>query len=416
MNNNVKILKDELGISTLRIDEDAIVGFDVERFFNCGIPFASFVKAAEISSTSDILQSYRGKTSYIAERGIVCFERTGSSFGVCYRDLASNTVFDLIIGSSLASGILSGKVGDIENFSNVTLDGSAAGAVNNFETAKIVTSGTALWSDMYDYGRPEDYDLNLDAMDLKVTETKSLNGSVTLKNNAYAESIDSFQSVTMTGSDVGTISKVTKVTINKGDNSIGSYVGTDGNNTLNIAKGAVLTANQIDLGLGAKDTLAINGTLILTGTEVNAFKITGKGEIAAVSEVFADLDVAFANTLDVGETSENFRGTAYENADDSFKKAVKWDGKEEYNGWLGDWSGYTSGSDDVDYIKFKAVAGDELIVSGIDEENWTLFDGKGNLVKSKYIFADNEFKIAGEYIIKLENDADESIAYSIALA
>lgn len=34
MNNNVKILKDELGISTLRIDEDAIVGFDVERFLD----------------------------------------------------------------------------------------------------------------------------------------------------------------------------------------------------------------------------------------------------------------------------------------------------------------------------------------------------------------------------------------------
>ena len=34
MNNNVKILKDELGISTLRIDEDAIIGFDVERFLD----------------------------------------------------------------------------------------------------------------------------------------------------------------------------------------------------------------------------------------------------------------------------------------------------------------------------------------------------------------------------------------------
>lgn len=34
MNNNVKILKDELGISTLRIDDDAIVGFDVERFLD----------------------------------------------------------------------------------------------------------------------------------------------------------------------------------------------------------------------------------------------------------------------------------------------------------------------------------------------------------------------------------------------
>ena len=304
-------------------------------------------------------------------------------------------------------------VGDIENFSNVTLDGSTAGAVSNFETAKIVTSGTALWNDMDDYGRPEDYDLNLDAMDLKVTETKSLNGSVTLKNNAYAESIESFQNVTMTGSDVGTISKVTKVTVNKGDSSIGSYIGTDGNDTLNIAKGAVLTANQIVLGEGVKDTLAINGTLILTGSAdnlplVEAAKITGKGEIAVVEDLFDDVSVDFANILNVGKTAENFRGTAYENADDNFKKAVKWDGATEYDGWLGDWTGYTKGSDDVDYIKFKAVAGDELIVDGIS--NWTLLDKKGNDIGK-------EITAAGEYILKLESASDTpSGAYTITLA
>ena len=313
-------------------------------------------------------------------------------------------------------------VGDIENFSAVTLDGSSAGAISNTDTAKIVTQGTALWCDAADYGRPEDYDLNLDDMELTVTETKSLNGSVTLKNNAYAESISNFQSVSLTGSEVEKIDNVNKVTVSKGDSFIGSYTGTEGNDTLTIAQNAVLTASEIKLGTEAKDTLAINGTLILIGSAddlplVESAKITGKGEIAANSAVYAQLDVNFANILDVGETSNNFRGTAYENADDNFKKAVKWDVKEEYKGWLGDWEGYTCGCDDVDYIRFKADSGDELIIDGIADDSWTLFDTRSNQIVNENIFADGEFKLAGEYILKLENSSDhKSTAYTITLA
>ena len=304
-------------------------------------------------------------------------------------------------------------VGGIENFSNVTLDGSAAGAVSNFETAKIVTSGTALWDNMSAYGRPADYDIDSAGWGLTEIETESLNGSVTLKNGASATSITNFKSVTMTASKVGTIENVEKVTVNKGDSAIGSYIGTSGNDTVTIAKGTVLTANQIDLGAEGKDTLAINGTLILTGSAddlplVEAAKITGKGEIAIIEDLFDDVSVDFANILNVGKTAENFRGTAYENADDSFKKAVKWDGKEEYNGWLGNWDGYTAGSDMADHIKFKAALGDELIVDGIS--NWTLLDKKGNDIGK-------EITAAGEYILKLENASyNESHAYTVTLA
>ena len=301
-------------------------------------------------------------------------------------------------------------VGDIENFSTVTLDGTQAKAISNTLEAKTVIKDTATWESAEAYGTPEDYDLNLEHFDLEnnTTTTRTLNGAVTLKNGAYAESITNFKSVTMTGSEVGLIENVSKVTVNKGDSAIGSYIGTKDNDSLTIAKGAVLTANKIDLGAGAKDTLAINGTLILTGTDVNAAKITGKGEIAVIDDIYDDLALDFANILNVGETADNFRGTAYESADNSIKKAVKWDGAEVYEGWMGSWEGYKDGSDTVDYVKFKAAAGSVISVEGV--EDWTLLDKKGNTIEG------NEIAAAGEYIIQLKHEEENSINYSITLS
>ena len=298
------------------------------------------------------------------------------------------------------------NVGDIENFSTVKLDNSTAKAISNFDIAKLVTTDSDYWDDAEAYGRPADYDLNFAAKN--PVPTKSLDGSVTLNNGASAESISTFKSVTMSNSQVGSISNVSKVTVSKGDNVIGSYTGSGVDDTLSIAKGAVLTAEKINLD-GVKDTLALNGTLILDGEEVDFYaeKITGKGEIAASSEVYAGLDINFANILNVGETAENFRGTAYEKADDTAKKAVKWDGVEVYEGWMGSWSGSASGSDNVDYIKFKAAAGDILTVDGVTD--WTLLDKKGNDIGKN-------ITTAGEYTIKLENNEDKSISYSITLA
>jgi len=306
-------------------------------------------------------------------------------------------------------------VGDIRNFSTVTLDGTSAEKISNSLTAKIVTKGTATWADAAGYGTPDDFDIDLSKFELTKTPAYSLNGSVTLKNGASAESITNFKSVTMTNSEVdGSITNVNKVTINKGDSTIGSYTGTDGNDTsytgtdgndtLSIAKGAVLTAGEIVL-TDAKDTLALNGTLILSDSNFNVTKITGKGEIAAAATVWDDLDMD-ETVLNLGETSEYFRGTAYENADDSWKKAVKWDGKSEYNGWLGDWSGAKVGSDELDFIKFKATADTTLQITG--DVNWLLLDKKGNEVDA--------ITAAGDYIIQLNREEDKSTTYTIELA
>ena len=299
------------------------------------------------------------------------------------------------------------NVGDIRNFSTVTLDGTSAKAVSNFVESKIVTEGSRNYANMEAYGTPEDYVSEWKESELTSKVTTSLNGSVTLKNGASAVSITNFKSVTMTDSSVGTISNVGKVTVNKGESSITSYTGSSGNDTLTIAKGAVLTAKAIDLKEG-KDTLSLNGTLILTGTAFNVDKITGKGEIAANSEIYKDLDIDYANVLDLGATSKNFRGTAYETADDSYKKAVKWDGEESFTGWLGSWEGGKEGSDTVDHIRFKAEEGLKLEVS--EGVSWTLLDKNGNDIGQS-------ISAAGEYILELTKATEESsVAYSVKLA
>ena len=305
-------------------------------------------------------------------------------------------------------------VGDVENFSTVILDGTGADNVSNFLESKIVTKGVADWIEVEDWY--EELDPGSEGFELTTTETKSLNGSVTMKNDASAYTISNFKTLSMTDSTAGEITNVNKVTINKGESWFGSYMGTDDNDTLTIAKGAILTTpGGVDLGNEAKDTLALNGLLILTNeASINASKITGKGVIAAESTAYDNLEnVNFANILDIGDTGENFRGTAYELADE--KKAVKLEAGETYDGWLGSWSGYQYGSDEVDYFKF-TLADDvcyyELEIYGVAEEDWTVI---GDGYDSEY--GDGGCVPGGEYILMITKDSSESksISYSVTL-
>ena len=119
--------------------------------------------------------------------------------------------------------------------------------------------------------------------------------------------------------------------------------------------------------------------------------------------------VDFANILNVGKNAENFRGTAYESADNTYKKAVKWDGCGEFTGWLGLWEGYSVGADTIDHIRFNAEEGDRLIISGVDDKEWRLLDKNGNEIDQK-ILSD------GEYILQIKSDNSDSLTYSVALA
>ena len=110
-------------------------------------------------------------------------------------------------------------------------------------------------------------------------------------------------------------------------------------------------------------------------------------------------------------------GSAYEQADYDWKKAVKWDTAEEYDGWLGSWSGYTDGCDAIDHIKFYAAADGTIDIQGIGAENWVLLDKKGNIIDDESIFADGRFMVGGNYIIKVNvDDTEKSLAYTIKLA
>ncbi|MBQ9088786.1 MAG: hypothetical protein IJY46_08425, partial [Lentisphaeria bacterium] len=318
--------------------------------------------------------------------------------------------------------------GNISGYSTVTLDNGVAGELVN-SNVKISNSDKTV-------GGKDDT--------ITHTTTYSASGTAILKNGSYVESISGFKTVklsastvgeivlgdsytekftlkkgvetpsfketyagtvTLENATVGTIVGMNKVTAAKGFNTLESYTGSDGNDTLTINKNAVLALGAVDMGAGAKDKFVNNGTLVLTCDFDRSF-ISGKGEIVAASDVYETLENQ-NGVLDLGATAEGFRTTKHENSDDTLKKAVKWDLKSgDYTGWLGSWQ---SGSDNVDFIKFtisKADVDKELSVSGV--ENFTLYDKKGNEV--------DIISAAGTYTLKLEWDKTESTSYTLALA
>ena len=310
--------------------------------------------------------------------------------------------------------------GDISGYSTVTLDNGKAGELVN-SNVKITKS--------------EKY-IDGVANTVTRTETYTASGTATLKNGSYVDSIGGFKTVKLTAStvgeivlgdsytlkkgvktfkaagsvtlenaNVGSIVGMNKVTASKGFNTLESYVGSEGNDTLTINKNAVLSLGSLDMGAEAKDKFVNNGTLVLTCDFDRSF-ISGKGEIVAASGVYETLENQ-NGVLNLGATAEGFRTTKHENSDDILKKAVKWDLKAgDYIGWLGSWQ---SGSDNVDFIKFTIGKNDvdkELSVSGV--ENFTLFDKKGNEV--------DIISAAGTYTLELKWDGTESTSYTLALA
>ena len=209
---------------------------------------------------------------------------------------------------------------------------------------------------------------------------------------------------------------MTKLTISKGVNSInGTYIGNNKNNTLTISKGAVLCIDGIDLGGESKDKLSISGTLLVTGDSgIKAAQLSGKGEIVADSSHFAAIsDLQFGKVYNLGDTAENFRGTSSEKADDSYKKAVKWNGEDEYCGWLGSWSSSSMelvGSDTVDHVKVKLNSSTDINVSG--DVEYRVLDKKGREIDLNTLGAPAECILE---ITRKDKENTASLAYSIEL-
>ena len=246
--------------------------------------------------------------------------------------------------------------------------------------------------------------------------TEKLSGSVTLKNNSSAGDITNYASVTLNGI-AKNLANVNKVTVTKGYSEINQFTGTTGNDTVTLNKGSVLAVKEgMVFGAGNKDTLKINGTLVLYSENITGLeKISGSGEIAVTDDVAGKLDLNFENLLKLGSTVENFKGKDIEHADNTVKNAIVWDGAEEFNGWLGK---AVDCEDTVDFIKFTTK---EDCTLQITSTQWVgavadIVAVNNVILKIADGFAETTLQANTEYTIKLERKESNSAAYTITLA
>ena len=233
-----------------------------------------------------------------------------------------------------------------------------------------------------------------------------LSGSVTMTAST-AGNVENYSSLTLSDAAASAVSNVNKVTAKAGFSVIESYTGTAGNDTFTINKNAVLTLGALDMAGGTKDKFVNNGTLILTADIDRSF-ISGKGEIAAASDVYEMLEDT-NGVLNLGATAEGFRTAKYENSDDTYKKAVNWNLKSDHTGWLGSGDA-CSINDTADFIKFK-VGKEGASINVLGDVEYTLLDNKNNTLN-----ADLNNLAAGNYILKLElGEGSDSVSYTLAM-
>ena len=157
----------------------------------------------------------------------------------------------------------------------------------------------------------------------------------------------------------------------------------------------------------------VAGTLVLDGEISGVENFTGKGEIVAANDVWEILsEECQSKVLNLGETSENFSGSAAEKADNTAKKAVAWNGSAAFGGWLsGDDSDVI---DTIDYVKYTAREHETLEISGDFADGEVTINGKA-LTFSDGV-ASYELAAGESCLLKLERKEGDSISYSIALA
>ena len=245
------------------------------------------------------------------------------------------------------------------------------------------------------------------------TEDTKIKSSLTVNDTNIYGHIEGYTTVTLTDCNVfNGIYNVNSVTLNIADleNSsgvdtvqkltitndceIGYYCGTDSNDTVTINKGALLElADTMDFGDGTKDTLTVNGTLVLNSAidfnDIGLESLTGSGVIVADDTVYnatSMLTGSKVKFVNLGNTVAGFHGEKAEISDNTAKKAAEadWDYDEEQNcyeldGWLGKG---TAIEDTCDWLEFEAWTDgtvefyclgekDTLTVNGSKVDNFT---------------------------------------------
>ena len=326
------------------------------------------------------------------------------------------------VSGSVVNGLTATLKGDTftrtQSGSFAAVDSSVVGDVTFFKTVKLTNSSAGEISSL-------------------IEDEKNALAATAALTDSRAGSIIGYKTVTLTGSNVANIdgagfkgtavnlssSAVTgesgivgvqTVNIKKGRNYLSGFAGTELADKITINKGTSLEVSTLTNESEGKDTLVINGTLVLVGdADFSGFVLSGKGEIAASSGFFGGEAIeGFAGKCwELGETAQNFAGTAAEKADDTAKKAVVWNAdsiEDSFTGWLGSWTEVgkesPAGSDTVDFVKLTVAedctvsASDDIVIGGIKE---------GEILKAGTVYT---------LEIKLAETAESSVFYTIGFA
>lgn len=251
-----------------------------------------------------------------------------------------------------------------------------------------------------------------------------------LQGESAVASIENVQNVSISGKADVQINDLTDTANLNNKFTVGSKAIVDlgignfgaGNDKMTIGSKATVYADSLDFGEG-KDSLKISGTLVLENGMLEGIeKISGRGEIATTA-AYADAlderydDVFGGEILDLGNTVANFRGTKNELADNTEKKALKWDTAE---GELGGWLGIGDDVDCIDSVDFVKITASKDGTLEISSAAW---NGSSDIVTLDGVSLDitggsASFGItAGEdYLLKIERKDNNSMSYDIKLA
>ena len=251
-----------------------------------------------------------------------------------------------------------------------------------------------------------------------------------LQGESAVASIENVQNVSISGKADVLINDLTDTANLNNKFTVGSKAIVDlgignfgaGNDKMTIGSKATVYADSLDFGEG-KDSLKISGTLVLENGMLEGIeKISGRGEIATTA-AYADAlekrfdDIFGGEILDLGNTVANFRGTKNELADNTEKKALKWNTAD---GDLGGWLGIGDDVDCIDSVDFVKITASKDGTLEISSAAW---NGSSDIVTLDGVSLDitggsASFGItAGEdYLLKIERKDNNSMSYDIKLA
>ena len=254
-------------------------------------------------------------------------------------------------------------------------------------------------------------------------------------------------SLTLENSYFGSSSGFKSVKVKSGLNSAELYLGTSNcKETFTVAENAVLVIDN--LVLQSEDKLTVNGELVIhdgigdDGWGCALSSIGGKGVVYGNNIVMQQISGVIANSrvtgVNLGQTSEYFRGAVLEVIDYSAETANIWEDVDSaYDGWLGNASGFSGldFQDQTDCIRFTAEEDETVYISSNEWDNASvigdtvkLMDKDGRVIEEGEIFQYENylgqktwrctFDVAAgeEYVLCITRNDANSMSYRIGMS